>query len=166
MSDPGARWQDAMREALALARTAEEQGEVPVGAVVIDPAGHVIGRGANRRELDADPTAHAEMVALRQAAKVRGSWRLNGCTLVVTLEPCPMCAGALVASRLERVVFGCRDPKGGAVTTLYAVPQDPRLNHRVEVEEGVLADACAAVLQGFFADLREQRRAGRVAEGA
>ncbi|GMV43688.1 MAG: tRNA-specific adenosine deaminase [Myxococcales bacterium] len=155
-----------MREALALARTAEEQGEVPVGAVVIDPAGHVIGRGANRRELDADPTAHAEMVALRQAAKVRGSWRLNGCTLVVTLEPCPMCAGALVASRLERVVFGCRDPKGGAVTTLYAVPQDPRLNHRVEVEEGVLADACSAVLQGFFADLREQRRAGRVAEGA
>ena len=163
---PDTHWHDAMRVALALGAGAGEQGDVPVGAVVLDAGGAIIGRGANRRELDSDPTAHAEIVALRQAAASIGTWRLTGCTLVVTLEPCPMCAGALVASRIDRVVYGCRDPKGGAVTTLYALPQDPRLNHRVSVVEGVLAEQCSEALQSFFADLRVQRRAGRAAEGA
>ena len=113
----------------------------------------IVSRGRNRREVDRDPTAHAEIVALREAARVLGQWRVEG-TLVVTQEPCPMCAGALVNARVVRLVFGCANPKAGAVTTLYQVVSDPRLNHRIEVAGGVCANECAAVLQQFFAELR------------
>ena len=144
-----------MREALALAREAGERGEIPVGAIVVHhPEGggeeRVIGRGFNQREADADPSAHAEIVAMRQAGKALGSWRLLECTLYVTLEPCPMCAGALVQSRLERVVYGCRDPKAGAVETLFQICSDSRLNHRVEVVGNVLAEEAGALLKNFF----------------
>jgi tRNA(adenine34) deaminase len=119
--------------------------------VVIDD--QIVGRGRNRREVDRDPTAHAEIVALREAAQVRQQWRVEG-TLIVTQEPCPMCAGALVNARVVRLVFGCLNPKAGAVATLYQLVSDPRLNHRIEVTGGVRADECAAVLQQFFAELR------------
>ena len=144
-----------MGEALALAREAAERGEIPVGAVVVHhPEGavpRVIGKGFNLREQEKDPSAHAEIVAMREAGRVLGLWRLLDCTLYVTLEPCPMCAGAMVQGRVERVVFGCTDPKAGAVTTLYQICSDPRLNHRVEVIGGVLAEECATVLREFFA---------------
>jgi tRNA(adenine34) deaminase len=139
-----------MRSALAEARAALATGDVPIGAVVLDPSGGVIGRGRNVREADADPTGHAEVVALRAAARARGEWRLEGCTLVVTLEPCTMCAGAAVLSRLERVVFGAYDPKAGAVGSLWDVVRDRRLNHRPEVVAGVLADESTDLLDGFF----------------
>jgi tRNA(adenine34) deaminase len=138
-----------MAEALAEARAAAKTGEVPVGAVVVHE-GRIVARAHNRRETDADPLAHAEILALREAARVLGRWRLTGCTLYVTLEPCTMCAGAVVLSRIDRLVFGATDPKAGAVGSLYDVPRDPRLNHRPEVDGGVLAEDCAAVLQGFF----------------
>jgi tRNA(adenine34) deaminase len=140
-----------MRAALAVAAATAGAGDVPVGAVVVDADGRVVGRGHNRREADADPTAHAEVVALRAAAKARGSWRLDGLTLVVTLEPCTMCAGALTLARVDRVVFGAVDPKAGAVGSLWDVVRDPRLNHRAEVIGGVLADECGALLRDFFA---------------
>jgi tRNA(adenine34) deaminase len=140
----------AMRLALAVAARALPGGDVPVGAVVLDPRGVVIGEGFNRREADGDPTAHAELLALRAAAQAVGQWRLSGCTLVVTLEPCTMCAGAIVLSRVDRVVFGAYDPKAGAVGSLWDVVRDPRLNHRPEVVAGVLAEECARVLQDFF----------------
>ena len=141
-----------MSMALDEARAAAAAGDVPVGAVIaID--GRIIGRGRNRRELDRDPTAHAEIVALRDAAQALGQWRVEG-TLIVTQEPCPMCAGALVNARVARLVFGCPNPKAGAVTTLYQIVTDGRLNHRVQVRGGVRADECAAVLQQFFAELR------------
>ena len=140
----------AMQEALALASEARADGDVPVGAVVLDPDGVVIGRGRNTRERDADPTGHAEVVALREAASVRGEWRLEGCTLVVTLEPCTMCAGAIVGARIARLVFGAFDDKAGAVGSLWDVVRDRRLNHRPEVESGVLADESAALLRDFF----------------
>jgi tRNA(adenine34) deaminase len=143
-----------MRLALAEARATAPYGDVPVGALVLDPSGEVLGRGRNRREEDADPTAHAEVVALREAARRLRSWRLPGCTLVVTLEPCTMCAGATVLSRLQRVVFGAYDPKAGAVGSLWDVVRDRRLNHRPEVVAGVLADECGAVLRGFFGSHR------------
>lgn len=146
--------QDAMRLALAEARTALDEAEVPVGAVVVDARGHVIGRGRNRREVDADPTGHAEIVALRGAARERGAWRLDGCTLVVTLEPCTMCAGALVLARVARLVFGAYDDKAGAVGSLWDVVRDRRLNHRPEVVGGVLAEECGALLAGFFGERR------------
>ena len=139
-----------MRLALAVAARALPGGDVPVGAVVLDPRGVVIGEGFNRREADGDPTAHAEVLALRAAAQAVGQWRLSGCTLVVTLEPCTMCAGAIVLSRVDRVVFGAYDPKAGAVGSLWDVVRDPRLNHRPEVVAGVLAEECARVLQDFF----------------
>jgi tRNA(adenine34) deaminase len=139
-----------MRVALQLAREATARGDVPVGAVVLSPAGAVIGQGHNRREALGDPTAHAELLALRAASAVRGSWRLTGCTLVVTLEPCTMCAGAASLSRVERVVYGATDPKAGAVESLWDVLRDRRLNHRPEVISGVLAADCAAVLREFF----------------
>lgn len=142
-----------MEEALALARRAADAGDVPVGAVVV-LAGQVVGQGWNQREALADPTAHAEVQAIRQAARRLGSWRLTGATLYVTLEPCPMCAGALVNARVSRLVYGCDDPKAGAVATLFRLCSDPRLNHRVEVVSGVRAEACAASLQTFFARLR------------
>ncbi len=140
-----------MGEALALARKALDSDDVPVGAVVVDPDGAVIGRGHNVRERDFDFAGHAELVGLREAADVRGSWRLDGCTLVVTLEPCTMCAGALVQARVSRLVFGAYDPKAGAVGSLWDVVRDRRLNHRPDVLAGVRADEASALLQDFFA---------------
>jgi tRNA(adenine34) deaminase len=145
-----------MRLAMAEAIAAAEAGDVPVGAIVVDATGDVIGRGRNRREVDDDPTGHAEVVALREAARHVGSWRLHETALFATLEPCPMCAGALVNARVERVVYGCDDPKAGALRSLYAIGTDARLNHRFEVVPGVLAAECAAVLSAFFAKLRER----------
>jgi tRNA(adenine34) deaminase len=143
-----------MREALVEARAALATYDVPVGAVVLDPDGAVIGRGRNRREADGDPTAHAEVVAIREAARSRGEWRLDGCTMVVTLEPCTMCAGAIGAARLARLVFGAYDDKAGAVGSLWDVVRDRRLNHRPEVLAGVLAEESAALLLDFFAGHR------------
>jgi tRNA(adenine34) deaminase len=142
-----------MALALAQAQAAALVDEVPVGAIVVCD-GRVVARAHNRRELDQDPTAHAEILALRQAAAALGSWRLCGCTLYVTLEPCPMCAGALVHARVDALVYGCDDPKAGAVRTLYSLCEDSRLNHRLQVTSGVLAEECAAVLREFFAVLR------------
>lgn len=150
----GTRWHPAMRLALAEAETAAAHGDVPIGAVVLGPGGDVIARAGNERELLGDPTAHAEVVALRRAAAAVGEWRLTGCTLVVTLEPCTMCAGAIVASRIDRLVFGAFDEKAGAVSSLWDVVRDPRLNHRPAVTAGVLADECGAVLDRFFAGRR------------
>jgi tRNA(adenine34) deaminase len=147
-------WVDPMREALAEARSAPDTGDVPIGAVVLDPDGEVIGRGHNEREAVGDPTAHAEVVALREAAATRGEWRLEGCTLVVTLEPCTMCAGAAVLSRVARVVFGAYDDKAGAVGSLWDVVRDRRLNHRPEVITGVLAEECTLMLRDYFATHR------------
>ena len=140
----------AMRLALGQARLALKSGDVPIGAVVIDPAGEVIAQACNAREATHDPTAHAEVVALRRAAAVLGTWRLEGCTLVVTLEPCTMCAGALVLARVDRLVFGAWNDEMGAVGTLWDVVRDRRLNHRPEVVSGVLADEAAALLEEFF----------------
>ena len=135
-----------MRHALTEAEAALATGDVPVGAVVLDPSGALIGRGRNVREADADPTGHAEMVALRAAAQVRGEWRLDGCTLVVTLEPCTMCAGAVVLARVGTLVFGAYDEKAGAVGSLWDVVRDRRLNHRPEVVAGILADESTKLL--------------------
>ena len=143
-----------MGEALALARQAAAEGDVPVGAVVVDAAGDVVGRGRNTRERDGDPTGHAEIVAIREAAAALGEWRLHGCTLVVTLEPCTMCAGAIVASRVDRLVFGPFDDKAGAVGSLWDVVRDRRLNHRPEVVSGVRAAESSELLRGFFATHR------------
>jgi len=148
-------WLAPMRAALDEARAALATGDVPIGAVVADAEGRVIGRGRNVREAEADPTGHAEVVALRTAAAHRGEWRLEGCTLVVTLEPCTMCAGAAVLSRVERVVFAAFDPKAGAVGSLWDVVRDRRLNHRPEVVSGVLADESSALLGDFFAMHRQ-----------
>ena len=146
-----------MRLALAEAAAAAAAGDVPVGAVVVDDSGRVIGVGSNRREQDGDPTAHAELIALRQAAAAVGSWRLDGCTLVVTLEPCTMCAGALVLARVATVVYGAPDPKAGAVGSLWDVVRDRRLNHRPEVVSGVLADECGQILRDWFTSRRVDR---------
>jgi len=145
---------DAMRRALDLAAGAAADGDVPVGALVLDESGIVIGSGQNTRERDGDPTGHAEIVALRQAAVARGQWRLERCTLVVTLEPCTMCAGALVQARIARLVFGAFDDKAGAVGSLWDVVRDRRLNHRPEVVSGVRAQESTALLQAFFATHR------------
>jgi len=144
-------YEAAMDEALALAREAVLDGDVPVGAVVLGPDGSVVGRGRNRREADGDPTAHAEVLALREASGTLGTWRLKGCTLVVTLEPCTMCAGAAVLARVDRVVLGAWDPKAGATGSVRDVVRDSRLNHRVEVVAGVRGDESAALLRDFFA---------------
>src|SRR4029453_18491897 len=141
------RW---MRAALEEAAAAVDHGDVPVGAVGVAGDGTELGRGRNRREQLADPTAHAELEALRAAAATLGTWRLDGCTLVVTLEPCPMCAGALVQARVASLVFGADDPKAGAVTSLFDLVRDPRLPHQVEVPRGLLADECGALLRSFF----------------
>ena len=157
MTDPAvARWGDPMRLALDEARAALATGDVPIGAVVLDPDGRVLGSGHNVREAAHDPTGHAEVVALRAAAAQRGEWRLEGCTLVVTLEPCTMCAGAAVLSRVERVVFAAYDDKAGAVGSLWDVVRDRRLNHRPEVVTGVLAEESAALLEEFFAAQRDR----------
>jgi tRNA(adenine34) deaminase len=139
-----------MLEALALAEQAAAQGDIPVGAVVLNADGQVIGSGYNTRERDHDPLGHAEIVALREAAAHLGSWRLDDCTLVVTLEPCTMCAGAIVQSRIARLVFGTFDAKAGAVGSLWDVVRDRRLPHRPQVSSGVLADECAQILSQFF----------------
>ncbi|MEZ0064348.1 tRNA(adenine34) deaminase [Streptacidiphilus sp. MAP12-20] len=149
------RWEPAMRLALAEAALAPATGDVPVGALIFGPDGTVIGRGHNAREAVGDPTAHAEVVAIREAATAVGEWRLSGCTLVVTLEPCTMCAGAIVLSRLDRVVYGALDAKAGAAGSLWDVIRDRRLNHRPEVIPDVLADACAEQLRDFFDGHRE-----------
>lgn len=144
-----------MQRALAEADAAALAGDVPVGAVMLGPAGEqVVGR--NLREVERDPTAHAEIVALRAASRLVGHWRLDGWTMVVTLEPCPMCAGALVNGRVSRLVYGCRDPKAGAVHSLFGIATDGRLNHRLEVIEGVEAEACAQRLRDFFAARRRE----------
>jgi tRNA(adenine34) deaminase len=147
-----ASFEAGMREALAQARTAGE--DVPVGAIVLDSAGAVIGRGRNGREETADPTAHAEMTAIRAAGQARGDWRLDDCTLIVTLEPCTMCAGAVLAGRLRRLVYGARDPRAGAAGSVWDVLHDPRLGEPVEVISGVLAEECSALLRDFFARRR------------
>jgi tRNA(adenine34) deaminase len=139
---------------LALDEAARSGEDVPVGAVIMDEAGNAVARGHNRREADADPTAHAEIVAIRAAAAARGTWRLTGLTLVVTLEPCTMCAGAITAARLDRLVYGAEDAKSGAVGSLWDVLRDSRLNHRPEVIGGVLAAECGELLRGFFANRR------------
>lgn len=148
-----------MRQAIELARAAALAGDTPIGCVVVhDPTQRVIGRGRNQREADRDPTAHAEILAMREAGRALGHWRLVDCTLYVTLEPCPMCAGAAVNARLPRLVYGCADPKAGAVRTLYQICEDPRLNHRIEIVPGMLADECAELLRAFF---RERRALGK-----
>ena len=146
---------ECMELAIALAEEAAAAGEIPVGAVVVDrETGEILGRGRNRREQDHSPTAHAEILAIEEAAKKRGSWRLSGCTLYVTLEPCPMCSGAIINARIDRVVFGAFDEKAGAVSSVQQMFRLP-YNHRPRVTEGLLEDRCAAVLQRFFTNLRE-----------
>src|SRR4051812_3639647 len=148
-----------MLDAIAEAKRALSLAEVPIGCVIVhEPTGSIIGRGHNRRETDADPTAHAELVALRDAARQTGHWRLLDCVMVVTLEPCPMCAGAIVNARIPKLIYGCDDAKAGAVRTLYQLCEDPRLNHRVDVTAGVLADECAQLLKEFF---KTQRALGK-----
>ena len=154
-----------MALALEEAARAAELGEVPIGAVVVHD-GEVIARAGNRRETDADPAAHAEFSALMQASRVLGRWRLTGCTVYVTLEPCLMCAGLMVNSRIDRCVFGAPDPKGGAVGTLYDVSHDARLNHEFEVEGGVLEAECAEVLRAFFKRRRTEAKAAKLAARA
>lgn len=143
-----------MRLALEEARLAASSGDVPVGAVIVRD-GAVIGRGRNRREQDNDPTAHAEVMAIRQAAAAVGAWRLTGCTLYVTIEPCPMCAGALVLARIDRLVYGAADPKTGAAGSLWNIVQDRRLNHRLEITAGVLEPECRDLIRSFFQQRRE-----------
>jgi tRNA(adenine34) deaminase len=147
-----------MRRALALAEEAAEAGEAPVGAVIVRE-GTIIAEARNQREELRDPTAHAEMIAITQAAAALGSWRLEGCTLYVTLEPCPMCAGAIVQARIPQLVYGASDPKAGAVRSLYQLATDARLNHRCEIIEGVLAAPCGAVLTEFFRQRRQRTEA-------
>ena len=156
---------DAMREALGLAALAAAEGEVPVGAVAVYE-GRVVGRGRNRREEDRDPCAHAEMLALREASRTLSRWRLSGVTLVVTLEPCAMCAGALVLARVDRLVFGASDPKAGAVGSLMDLSSDPRLNHRFPVERGLRADECGEQLQAFFRSRRPTSGAAEEISGS
>ena len=145
--------QQYMRQAIESAKIAEENGDVPIGAVIVHE-GQIIAKAYNQREQLADPTAHAEIIALTQAAAALENWHLNGCTMYVTLEPCPMCAGALVLSRMDRLVYGCDDPKTGACKSLYNIVQDERLNHRLEVTSGVLQEQCREQLQEFFAKRR------------
>jgi tRNA(adenine34) deaminase len=145
-----------MRRALVLADEAAAMGEVPVGAVVYRGE-EIIAEAFNLREAENDPTAHAELIAMRKAGEVLGEWRLTGCSLAVTLEPCPMCAGALVNARVERVIYGAADPKAGACHTLYKIPSDTRLNHRVEIIRGVLEPECRRQLQAFFRERRVKK---------
>jgi tRNA(adenine34) deaminase len=155
MSNPN----DWMREAIVEAHKARAIDEVPIGCVIVhEPGGRIIGRGYNRRQTDHDPTAHAEIIAIRQAAQELNDWRLLDCLIVVTLEPCPMCAGAIVNARIPKLIYGCDDPKAGAVRTLYQICFDSRLNHQVEVMHGVMADECAELLRDFF---RAQRALGK-----
>lgn len=149
------RW---MEEAINEAKRAEALGEVPIGAVIVKE-GRVIGRGYNRREIDQDPTAHAEIIAIRQAAEHVGGWRLTDCDLYITLEPCPMCAGAIIQSRIRQVVYGTEDPKAGCAGTLMNILADERFNHQTEVVTGVLKEACSSMLTNFFRTLRRRKKA-------
>ncbi len=149
-----------MRRALSIADEAAGAGEVPVGAILVDASGVEIAARGNLREASRDPSAHAEMLAMRDACAKRQSWRLEDCTLYVTLEPCAMCAGALVQSRIKRVVYGCADPKAGAVDSLFTIGQDARLSHRFEVTRGVLAEECSKRLTDFFGALRASGKRG------
>lgn len=151
-----------MRRAIDVARAGQDLAEVPVGAVIYrNDTGEVLAADHNRRETDADPTAHAEILVLRQAATKLGTWRLSGCTLVVTLEPCTMCAGAIVNSRVDRIVYGATDPKAGAVESLYQICEDRRLNHRPEIVRGVMAPECRGLLRDFFKQRRRENRLSR-----
>ena len=150
--------QEYMEEALAEARRAIEIGEVPVGAVVVSEEGEILARAHNRRQIDSDPTGHAELLAIRAAAAAIGDWRLEGCTVYVTLEPCPMCAGTMIMSRIARCVYGCTDPKGGFLGTLADISHVPGLNHHFEVEAGMLAEESSEMLREFFRALRAKRR--------
>lgn len=152
-AEPDEYW---MRQALELAARAAEQGEIPIGAILLGPDGEILGEGANLRVAHSDPTAHAEVVALRQAGLRLGVWNLEGSTMYVTVEPCTMCAGALVNARVRRVVFGCAEPKFGAIGSLWDVATDPRLNHRLQVRPGVLADEAADLMRSFFAARRRR----------
>jgi tRNA(adenine34) deaminase len=149
-----------MELAILAAKQAASIGEVPVGAIIVAADGSLLGEGYNLRESLQDPTAHAEILAVKQAATRLGSWRLEESTLYVTLEPCPMCAGALVNSRVKRLVYGCKDPKAGAVDSLFDICRDTRLNHRVEVLAGVREEECANLLRSFFSELRERKKQG------
>ncbi|WP_302504120.1 tRNA adenosine(34) deaminase TadA [Geoalkalibacter halelectricus] len=157
--DPAQHLRDQrfMEMALEEARRAENQGEVPIGAIIV-LGERVIGRGGNLREISKDPTSHAEMLAIREAAAALGSWRLLDTTLYVTLEPCVMCMGAIILARIPRLVFACRDPRAGAVGSIYDFSRDERFNHRVAVSEGILEQECSALLSGFFRRLREEKR--------
>lgn len=157
MSEPTSRddYLAPMTIAIEAAQEAGESGDVPIGAVLLDDSGELVTTDRNRREELHDPTAHAEMLVLSARAREVGDWRLTGHTLVVTLEPCPMCAGAAVWARLDRIVYGAADPKAGAAWSLYNIPQDRRLNHRVDLVEGVLADECGQLLEDFFGDVRD-----------
>ena len=152
-----------MRQAMDEAVAAESIGEVPVGAVLVKD-GQIIGRGHNQRETSNDPTTHAEMIAIRQGAAHIGHWRLLDCTLYVTLEPCVMCMGAIILARIPRLVYGCRDPRVGAVGSIYDFSKDPRFNHRVEVTEGILQEECSNQLSGFFRKLRAQKKSEKANE--
>jgi tRNA(adenine34) deaminase len=155
--DNGKQDERFMKLAIEQAKIAEENGDAPIGAVVVYD-NKIIAKAYNQREQLKDPTAHAEIIALTQAAEYVGNWRLHGCTMYVTLEPCPMCAGALVLARIERLVYGCDDPKAGACGTLYNIVQDKRLNHCLEVTSGVLQEQCREQLQGFFAKRRIENK--------
>jgi tRNA(adenine34) deaminase len=155
--DNGRHDRDFMRIALAEAEAGRTLGEVPIGAVIVRD-GSIIGRGHNLRETSNDPTTHAEMVAIRQAAERIGHWRLLETTLYVTLEPCVMCMGAIILARIPRLVYACRDPRAGAVGSIYDFPQDDRFNHKVSVTEGVLGEECSALLSGFFQELRAGKK--------
>lgn len=146
-----------MQEAIELAKQAEKLNEVPIGAVVVKD-GQIIGRGYNRREIDGNPLGHAEIIAIMQASKHLGGWRLEDCELFVTLEPCPMCAGAIVQSRIKRLVYGASDPKSGYAGTLYNTLQDKRLNHQTEIIQGVCLEECQLLLQNFFRRLRQRKK--------
>lgn len=150
--------EDFMREALKEAQAAYDIGEVPIGAVLVDEAGQIVARGHNLRETAHDATAHAEMIAIRAACEALGHWRLTGLTLYVTIEPCPMCAGAIVMSRVDRVVYGSTDAKAGACESLFNIPGHPALNHAPTMTAGVLQDECAAIMKRFFRERREKRR--------
>jgi tRNA(adenine34) deaminase len=147
-------YEKVMQSALEVAREALETKDVPIGAIVLDSDGNIVASGFNRREVDSDPTAHAEIIALREAAELAQNWRLDDHTLVVTLEPCAMCAGAIAQARIKRVIFGAWDEKAGAVGSVWDVLRDPRAPHRVEVVAGVLEEECAALLNDFFTELR------------
>lgn len=148
-----------MQEALVEAAAAQRLGEVPIGAIVVH-GDRIVGRGHNLRETSNDPTTHAEMVAIRQAAAELGSWRLLDCSLYVTLEPCVMCMGAIILARIPRLIYACRDPRAGAVGSIYDLSKDERFNHRVSVAEGVLAAECSELLSGFFRELRARKKSG------